>query len=573
MTHSARPLYLTASFVALAPAVLAQSNSLVSVSSAGAQANDGSYFSLISDDGRYVVFASDASNLAAGDSNNRKDIFRRDLVSGTTEIVSVDVSGASSSNGLGLAPSMSADGRYVAFQSNGNNIVPGDTNGDWDCFVRDMQSGVTERVSLTSTGAQATDRSDSPVLSPDGRFVIFESDAALVPADVNGQKDVYRLDRQSGALDLVSVTQAGVQGDGWSYHGDISDDGRYACFTSGSTNLVPGDTNGHVDMFWKDLQTGELRRVTVSSTGVQANNTSDWPYLSGDGQTVVFSSSASNLVTGDSNGDYDLFAHDLATATTERVSVSSAGAQGNDSTRSPVTVSPTGRFVIFASTASNLVANDGNMVQDIFLRDRAAQTTDRVNLNQFGQEANDWSFVPAMSANARFITYTSDATDIVPNDVNGERDIFAADLMPSVGTNYCGPAQLNSTGNPATIVAEGSSVVANNDFTLRATSLPANQFGIFLVAPVTDFVVNPGGTPGNLCLGGAIGRFYGPGEIRNAGAAGEFSLAVDLTWIPQGLQRIAIQSGETWYFQAWFRDVAPGVGPSNFTDGIEIAFQ
>lgn len=550
---------------------LAQSNFAVSVDSTGAFGNDFSYYSLISADGRYVVFQSESSNLVSNDSNGRYDIFRHDLETRTTELVSVRRNGNGSANNLGLSPDVSGDGRYVVWESNASNVVPGDTNGTWDVFLRDMSTGTNERLSLTSAGAQATDRSGGPRITPDGRFVVFESDAALVPNDGNGQKDVYRLDRQTGTLDLVSVTQAGALGNGWSYHGDVSDDGRYVAFTSGADNFAANDTNGTVDMFWKDMATGELRRVNVSSSGAQANGESTWPYVSGDGSTIVFCSRGSSLVPGDSNGNWDLFAHDIATSTTERLNVRPNGNQANSYVRSPCSVSTDGRFVLFASLSTNLVAGDTNDAQDVFLRDRQTMTTERLNLSMTGGELNDDSWVPAMTPDARVITYTSEATNVVAGDTNGERQIFARDLAPTLGTNYC-PAAPNSTGAPAMIRATGSSAVSANDVTLQATSLPPNSFGFFITSTTQGFTAMPGGSEGNLCLGGAIGRYFGPGQILNSGAAGEISLAIDLTAVPQPTGFVAVAPGETWNFQAWTRDSVGGTSTSNFTDGLTIGF-
>ena len=142
----------------------------------------------------------------------------------------------------------------------------------------------------------------------------------------------------------------------------------------------------------------------------------------------------------------------------------------------------------------------------------------------------------------------------------------------SLGSNYCSPAVVNSTGNPGSISAEGSPSVAANNVTLTVSDLPANAFGFFLTSETTANVANPGGSQGNLCLGGAIGRFVGPGQIKNSGTGGTFSLTLDLTQQPSPTGFISIQPGESWNFQAWHRDAVGGTVTSNFTDGLTISF-
>ncbi len=438
-----------------------------------------------------------------------------------------------------------------------------------------MELGVTERISVTSTGAQAAQRSDPGRITPDGRFVVFESDADLAPTDSNGVKDVYRLDRQTGQLDLVSVTAAGVQGTGWSYHPDVSDDGQRIVFTSGNDNFVAGDTNGSLDIFLKDMATGALTRVNTTASGAQSSSSNcTWPYISGDGSTVAFSSTASNLVAGDSNGDWDIFAKEVATGSIERLSVRPNGGQADDGTRTPMSISTDGNLIIYATLATNIVAGDTNGRQDVFLRDRAAGTTERINLSLTGGELNDDSWVPAMSGDARYVTYTSEATNIVTGDTLGERQIFAIDRFDAgtIGNNYC-QTNPNSTGAMSLISATGSLFVADNDVTLAATQLPTFAFGLFIVSRTQGFNMNPGGSSGNLCLGGQIGRYVGPGQVQNSGASGEIFLPIDLSAMPQPNGFEMAVAGDTWNFQCWHRDVGAGTLASNFTNGLEIVFQ
>ena len=338
----------------------------VSVDSSGGEANLDSYYPSISGDGMLVAFQSYASNLVAGDTNDA-DIFVHDLVSGATEIVSVDSSGVQG-NSSSAYPAISADARVVAFGSGSTNLVPGDTNQKFDIFVHDLVTGATERVSIDSGGVEANGDSRSPAISSDGQVIAFLSDATnLVAGDTNGVTDVFVHDRGTGVTERVNVDSAGLQADYWSGSLDVSDDGRIVAFDSAATNLVAGDTNQRSDVFVHDRQTGVTERVSVDSNGAEANGSSGQPSLSADGQVVAFNSGASNLTSGDTNGTTDVFEHYRATGITELVSISDLGVEGNALSSAP-RLSGDGQTVSFVSSASNLVPNDGNGQEDVFVR-------------------------------------------------------------------------------------------------------------------------------------------------------------------------------------------------------------
>jgi Tol biopolymer transport system component len=352
----------------------AQVTQRVSLDSAGVQGNESSFMAqeveaAFSADGRYVVFWSSASNLVPGDTNGAFDVFLRDRETGATEIVSVDSAGV---QGLenSLDPSISADGRYVAFESHASNLVPGDTNGSFDVFVRDRLTGTTERLSVDSSGAEGNNQSFDPSISADGRFVAFYSSATnLVPGDTNDSLDVFVHDRQSGTTERVSVDWDGAEGNGHSRLPSISSDGRYVAFESSATNLVAGDTNGVLDIFVRDRQNGTTERVSVGAGGAQGDGASSLASISGDGRYVTFESFATNLVPGDTHGFLDVFFRDRLSATTTRVSVDSGGAQGNGDSGT-ASVSADGRFVAFHSFAANLAHGDTNGFFDVFVHDR-----------------------------------------------------------------------------------------------------------------------------------------------------------------------------------------------------------
>jgi Tol biopolymer transport system component len=230
---------------------------------------------------------------------------------GTTERVSLGPNGIQG-NDVSRDAALSADGRFVAFVSDADNLVPGDTNGTYDVFVRDRRTGTTKRVSLGSNGVQGNRDSFGAALSADGRFVGFDSSANnLVPSDTNDETDVFVRDRRTGTTARISLGPNGVQGNGGSGNPSLSADGRFVAFVSDADNLVPGDTNGRNDVFVRDRRTGATARVSLGSNGVQGNHDSFWAALSADGRFVGFESFASNLVQDDTNGQADVFVHAL----------------------------------------------------------------------------------------------------------------------------------------------------------------------------------------------------------------------------------------------------------------------
>jgi Tol biopolymer transport system component len=420
---------------ALAPAFALGITERVSVSSAGAEGNDGSSYSAISADSRYVAFDSDATDLVPEDTNGASDVFVRDRLAGTTERVSVSSAEAEGNDGSSY-PSISADGRYVAFDSDATNLVPEDTNGASDVFVRDRLAGTTERVSVSSAEAEGNSDSLEPSISADGRYVAFASYATnLVEGDNNGVWDVFVRDRLTGDTERVSVSSAEEEGNDNSWDCFISADGRCVAFASHSTNLVEGDNNGVPDLFLRDRVSGDTERVSVSSGEVEGNAASYEPSINADGRHVAFASYASNLVEGDNNGVWDVFVRDRLTGDTERVSVSSAEAEGNGESYSwSSCISADGRYVAFQSLATNLVEGDNNGAQDVFVRDRLTGDTERVSLSSAGAEGNDASWYPSISADGRLVGFTSLATSLVPGDTNGWSDVFvrAPAPMPQV---------------------------------------------------------------------------------------------------------------------------------------------
>ena len=269
----------------------------------------------ISADSRYVAHWSNATNLVAGDTNGQADSFIKDTVTGATTRVSTDSAGNEAMGGSSYIGAISADGRYVAFFSGATNLVAGDTNGLTDGFIKDTVTGTTTRINTDNAGNQAVGGySRITALSADGRYVAFWSDASnLVAGDTNGQRDSFIKDTLTGITTRISTDSAGNEATGGSSRVvGLSADGRYVAFHSGATNLVAGDTNGQQDSFLKDTVNGTTTRLSTDSAGTEATGGNSYVgALSGDGRIAAFHSTATNLVTGDTNVQSDVFLRDL----------------------------------------------------------------------------------------------------------------------------------------------------------------------------------------------------------------------------------------------------------------------
>ena len=396
----------------------------VSVSSVGMQANGNSEEPAISSDGSVVAFISEATNLVPGDTNSAQDIFVHDLDTGITERVSVDSAGIQG-NDDAFTLSLSSNGNFVAFGSYATNLVAGDTNTVIDVFVHNRDTDTTERVSVATAGIQDNNESFSPAISSAGRYVAFKSDATnLVANDTNDNSDIFVRDRTLGITERVSVASDGTQANGDSILPAISSDGRFVTFSSEASNLVAGDTNNLADIFLHDRQDDTTVRLvapaefnTESGIIIVASN------VSPDGGFAGFRSNADDLVPGDTNNSFDTFLIDRVTLIAERCSVSSSEVEGNSDSSRP-SISSDNRYVVFSSNATNLVSNDTNGFEDVFVRDRNEGTTRRVSLTFEGLDGDNRSFSAVVSGDGQFVAFTSLAENLVANDTNGLLDIF-----------------------------------------------------------------------------------------------------------------------------------------------------
>jgi Tol biopolymer transport system component len=398
----------------------------LSVGPNGAQADGRSFVPAVSADGRYAAFYSDASNLVTGDVNNARDVFVRDLQAGETTRVSVGPAGVEA-NADSFEPAISADGRFVTFSSAATNLVAGDSNDANDVFVRDRQANTTTRVSVAPGGANANGGSDAPSISGDGRYVAFTSAATnLVDGDTNGQRDAFVFDRQTGVTTLASLAYNGDQAILDSFTPELSADGKILVFTSFASNLVSFDDNEGSDVYVRDLQAGTTTRVSEYTGGFQAEGDSLRPAISADGRYVAFDSDAWNLVWGDTNDVFDVFVHDRLTGYTTRVSIDDSGGQSDGGSFRP-SLSANGRYVAYYSDASNLVAGDLNGSSDVILFDRSSGAARRVSVVGGGGEANNSSLRPVLSGDGRLVVFESDASNLVAGDSNQFTDIFVHD--------------------------------------------------------------------------------------------------------------------------------------------------
>ena len=584
MVQVSRTLVLFLAVAAGSP-VAAQVTRIVSVDSSEALADWWSSEPEISADGRYVAFQSPAANLVPGDTNGDIDVFVRDLVAGTTEIVSVDSSGAIGNDVSGF-PSISADGRYVAFHSYATNLIPGDANTGSDVYVRDRVAGTTEKVSLTSTGAQPTlGASFVPRITEDGRYVAFHSTVAnLVTGDSNNQTDVFVRDRVAGTTERVSVSTAGVQGNGLSMNARITADGRFVAFTSFASTLVPNDTvNG--DTFVHDRLTQTTERVSVATDGTPALGRSEIGAMTPDGRFVAFSSTADNLVANDTNGSTDAFLRDRLLETTRRVSVNTGEGQPQGNAF-PTSISDDGRFVVMHSFAQNLVTGDVNGSVDVFVRDRVNATLDCVSLDSIGTQGNGHSQDAVISGDGRWIAFQSYASNLVPVDFNGDPDIFVRDREATGFSILCvpyvslpaacpcsnppsGPTRgCNNSAGTGGAQLTASGVTSLSADTLVFTTNGEKPTALSIVLQGTTYISS--GVPygqGVRCVGGSLKRLYAKSAVGGSITAPNFG-AGDLSVSAQSAAKgDPIQPGQPRWYLVYYRDnvVLGGCSPeSNF---------
>ena len=420
---------------------------LASSDQGGAEGNGAVFGPSISADGRFVAFHSGSTNLVVGDSNGTMDIFVKDLHTGTITRANTNAAGEEATGGLSANASISADGRYVAFESLASNLVDGDTNGKKDVFVKDLLTGTVIRASSDSTGTGGDNFSLRPAISADGRFVAFESRASnLVPGGTSGLQHIFVKDLTNGTVMLASSDSLGGEGNSVSLVASVSADGKLVAFESLASNLVNSDINGEQDVFVKNLETGTVTRVSTDSTGTESTGGhSSRAAISADGRFVVFESDATNLVASDNNASRDIFVKNLNTGVLIRVSTDAAGNQSVGGDSSWASISADGSFVAFESDATNLTAGDGNGLRDVFVKDLASGEVRRASEGLGGTEGNAASSDASLSADGSVVAFKTFANNLLPGGVIGS-GILVSRVFPPAPT-YTTSVDVDANGN------------------------------------------------------------------------------------------------------------------------------
>jgi Tol biopolymer transport system component len=392
----------------------------VSVGNGGEQSTGFSGGAAVSADARYVAFNSSAANLVVGDTNGKDDVFVRDVVAGTTERVSLTSSGGES-NGSSFLPDISDDGRYVAFMSFATNFSPpgAPLGGNAHMFLRDRLLGTTQQLDVAPGGDTVNSGGCCPSISANGHTVAFESTASdVVPGPDVNFADIYVRNVVAGTTMRASTDASGNQVLGGpfasSFSPDLSADAGRVAFSS-SLALVPADTNGVTDVYVKSIASGAIVRASVDGAGNERLLSSGGAEISGDGNLVVFTSSAA-FVPEDANGFADVYVRDLAAGTTRRITDGNNHSSGQD-------VSPNGRYVVLQSDATNLVPGDTNGKADIFVADLMSGDIRRASVADDGAQSNNASF-EGVATNAGAAAFGSSADNLVAGDTNGKNDVF-----------------------------------------------------------------------------------------------------------------------------------------------------
>ena len=406
---------------------LAASTTLISRRSQKNPSNGPSGEPAASETGQFVAFRSSATNLDSERCDNGlSQIFVSDRNTGTIRCVSLNSNGRQGDQDS-LAPSISADGRFVAFTSMATNLAGNKCdNGFNQLHVRDRTTGTTRCVSVNSNGQEGNQHSDASSISADGTFIAFDSAATNLAGNKcnNGFNHIFVHDLATGTTICVSVRANGDEGNGESFDPSISADGRVVVFQSTATNLASRCNNGNSHIYVHNRVTGETSCVSVNNDGEQSNGNSALARVSGDGSFVAFQSDSTNVTTRCNNGLVHIFVRDTVAGRTTCSSIDNRGNPGNNDSVQP-SISSNGRFVAFSSEATNLTGNrctGGNM--QVFVRDRADEKTKCASLGPKNVEGNGASSSPSISANGALVTFESDAKNLAKKDTNNLRDVF-----------------------------------------------------------------------------------------------------------------------------------------------------
>ncbi len=405
---------------------------IASVDSEGMQGSSGSRYAAISADGRYVAYESSSPELAPGNTAGEDEIYLTDQLTGTTTRVSQGLFGAAADNDSREA-SISDDGRFVAYSSWASNLVVGDLLYTQDIFVYDRVTGKNTRITNPNPDNNGLGNSSDPAISADGRYVAYESGASgLVPGDNNHSTDIFVYDRNTGETERVSIDSDGNEvSNGGCIAPAISGDGRFVAFVSSMEELVPGDNNNYQDIFVRDRQAGITTRVSVNPVGGDPNHNSFTPAISHDGRYVAYVSAADNLVEGDSPFFRDAFVYDRETGVTRMASRSIEGLVSRSAVHA-VDISADGQYVAFSGQGNTYVDNDFNQGDDVFLHHHATGYTRLVSLDSSGRQGIYSSEHPALSTDGRYVAFHGTSPNLVPNDTNGSQNDVYVRALPEL---------------------------------------------------------------------------------------------------------------------------------------------
>ena len=404
----------------------------VSTSSTGAETNHECDRVVFRPGHAQVMFSSYDSTFSAADLNGSyDDVFLKTVMTGAIKLVSSRADGYGS-NGDTFQANFFPDGNSIVFTSFSSDLAPAMPYGTGNIFTKNLTTGAVGLVSKTRTGGFAETSSWNPSASPDGKAVVFETSSSIMVAnDTNSSQDIILRNLATGKNTRVSTASGGRQANGDSYltHGAqaFSPDGTRVAFYSDATNLVLGDTNGKTDVFIKTIATGAVKRISTSSGNAQPNGNSSGIVWAQSSDLVAFHSDASNLVAHDTNGVMDIFVKNLTTGAVKRISTSATGGQANGASYQGV-FSPNGKLFAFTSEASNLVPGDTNGQRDIFVKELATGKIILISKSATGVLSNNWSVDPAFSSDSTMVAFKSWATNLVPGDTSANPDIFVVKL-------------------------------------------------------------------------------------------------------------------------------------------------
>lgn len=450
---------------------------------------------MLSGDGMVVFASSRDDDLVDDDRNALRDVFRQAAgAPGQRLSVPHPTSAAAHANGhsgdvfKGIAAS--EDGRWIAFGSDASNLVVGDFNGTTDVFLRDRLLGMTQRISVRPGGVGTTCSSYEPALSRDGRFVVFTSCDALLPNVSGFSYELYRYDRQTSQLQLVSQSLEGFGAGASSGASSISDDGRFVAFHSSSSSLVAGDDNGYADIFVRDMATTGVTLVTRGIGGVSANWSSLRPLISGDGRHVAFDSYADNLVAGDGNAANDGFLFDRSLQTLERVTLSNAGLEPDGD--SYVTgFSRDGRVVAFSSWAANLQTGPDSYFTGAYVRDVGTATTSLVSRGTNGEPLNGSNNDPVLSADGNRVAFVSSAN--TPYDPAQAYRIYLYERDRGRASRITGLGEYDNPGLRLVLSGDGENLLFSSSKVDLVADDGNNQFfDVFLARKLIDYLFADG---------------------------------------------------------------------------------